>query len=64
MKAHDFRNCHLLHGEHAERIFAMTDDVGERGHKIGGSTPSISEISEQQRLKNKNEEPVAPNEDE
>ena len=65
MKAKDFRDCHLLHGEHAERIFAMTDDVGQRGHKIGGTAPcSISEISEQQRLKNKNEEPVAPNEDE
>ena len=38
---------------------------GERAHNIGGTTPcSISEISEQQRLKNKNEEPVAPNEDE
>ena len=65
MKVHDFRDYHLLLVEHAEQIFAMTDDVGERAHKIGGTTPcSISEISEQQRLKNKNEEPVAPNEDE
>jgi starvation-inducible DNA-binding protein len=65
MKAQDFRDYHLLFDEHAEQIFAMTDDLGERAHKIGGTTPcSISEISEQQRLKNKNEEPVAPNEDE
>ena len=54
MKAQDFRDYHLLLVEHAEQIFAMTDDVGERAHKIGGTTPcSISEISEQQRLKNK-----------
>jgi starvation-inducible DNA-binding protein len=65
MKAQDFRDYHLLLVEHAEQIFGMTDDVGERGHKIGGTTPcSISEISEQQRLKDKNEEFVAPNEDE
>ncbi len=65
MKVQDFRDYHLLLVEHAEQIFAMTDDVGERAHKIGGTTPcSISEISEQQRLKNKNEEPVAPSEDE
>jgi len=58
MNERDFRDYHLLHGEHAEQIFAMTDDVGERAHKIGRTTPcSISEISEQQRLKNKNEEP-------
>ena len=65
MKAQDFRDCHLLLDEQAEQIFAMRDDVGDRAHKIGGTTPcSISEISEQQRLKSKNEEPVAPNEDE
>ena len=65
MKAQDFRNYHLLLDRQAENIFAMTDDVGERAHKIGGTTPcSISEISEQQRLKNSNEEFVARNEDE
>jgi DNA-binding ferritin-like protein len=54
MNAQDFRDYHLLPVEHTEQIFAMTDDVGERAHKIGGTTPcSISEISEQQRLKNK-----------
>ncbi len=65
MKVQDFGDYHLLLDEHAEQIFAMTDDFTQRAHKIGGTTPcSISEISEQQRLKNKNEEPVAPNEDE
>lgn len=65
MNEQDFRDDHLLLDEQADQIFGVTDDVGERAHKIGGTTPcSISTISEQQRLKNKNEEPVAPNEDE
>jgi starvation-inducible DNA-binding protein len=65
MNEQDFRDYHLLLDGQAEQIFGVTDDVGERAHKIGGTTPcSISEISEQQRLKSKNEEPVAPNEDE
>ena len=64
MKAQDFRDYHLLLDEQAEQIFGVTDDLGDRAHKIGGTTlHSISEISEQQRLENKNEEPVAPNED-
>ena len=65
MNEGDFRDYHLLLDEHAEQIFAMTDDVAERAHKIGGTTPcSISEISEQQCLRTKNEEHVAPNDDE
>ena len=40
----------------------MTDDIAERARKIGGPTlHSISEISRQQRLKDNNEELVAPN---
>ena len=65
MNEQDFRDYHLLLDGQAEQIFGVTVDVGDRAHKIGGTTPcSISEISEQQRLKSKNEEPVAPNEDE
>jgi starvation-inducible DNA-binding protein len=64
MKAQDFHDYHLLLVEQAEQIFAMTDDVPGRAHKIGGTAlRSISDISEHQCLKNKNEEPVAPNED-
>jgi hypothetical protein len=38
----------------------MKGDVMEGVRKIGGTTPSsIGEISERQRLKNKNKEPVA-----
>ena len=65
MNEQDFRDYHLLVDGQAEQIFGVTDDVGDRAHKIGGTTPCcITEISELQRLKNKNEEPVARNEDE
>ena len=65
MNERDFCDYHLLLDEHVEQIFGVTDDVGERAHKIGGTTPCcITEISEQQRLKNSNEEFVARNEDE
>ena len=57
-----FRDYHLLLDEQAEQIFAMTDAIAERARKIGGPTlHSISEISRQQRLKDNNEELVAPN---
>jgi starvation-inducible DNA-binding protein len=57
-----FRDYHLLLDEHAEQIFAMTDDVAERTRKIGGITlHSISDISQHQRLKDNNAEFVAPN---
>jgi starvation-inducible DNA-binding protein len=35
MKVQDFRDYHLLLGEHAEQISAMTDDVAQRARKIG-----------------------------
>jgi starvation-inducible DNA-binding protein len=39
----------------------MTDDIAERARKIGGTTiHSISEVSKYQRLKDNNEEFVAP----
>jgi starvation-inducible DNA-binding protein len=58
-----FRDYHLLLDEHADQIFAMTDDIAERARKIGGSTlRSISDISRHQRLKDNNAEVVAPKE--
>jgi len=46
MTGQHFRDYHLLLDEHAEQIFAMTDDIAERGRKIGGTTlRSISDIS-------------------
>jgi starvation-inducible DNA-binding protein len=61
MSGRHFRDYHLLFDEQAAQIFAMTDDVAERARKIGGSSlHSISEISRHQRLKDNNEDFVAP----
>jgi starvation-inducible DNA-binding protein len=63
MSGQHFRDYHLLLDEHAEQIFAMTDDIAERARKIGGSTlRSISEVSRHQRLKDNNAEGVTPKE--
>jgi starvation-inducible DNA-binding protein len=56
-----FRDYHILLDEHSEQIFAMTDDIAERARKIGGTTiRSISDIAEQQRLKDNNEAILGP----
>jgi starvation-inducible DNA-binding protein len=61
MSGRHFRDYHLLLDEHSEQIFAMTDDIAERARKLGGSTlHSISDISKHQRLKDNNEDVVAP----
>src|SRR5712671_7207752 len=63
MSGRHFRDYHLLLDEHAEQIFAMTDDIAERARKIGGATlRSISDISRHQRLRDNNEESVTPKE--
>ena len=47
----------------ATQIFAMTDDIAERARKLGGTTiRSISDVSKHQRLKDNNEQRVAPEE--
>ena len=61
MTGKHFRDYHLLLDEQAEQIFAMTDIIAERARKIGGTTlRSISDISRYQRLKDNDEEVVAP----
>ena len=61
MSGQHFRDYHLLLDEHAEQIFAMTDEIAERARKIGGATlRSISDISRHQRLKDNNEESITP----
>jgi starvation-inducible DNA-binding protein len=61
MSGRHFRDYHLLLDEHADQIFAMTDDIAERARKIGGTTlRSISDVSRHQRLKDNNDECVAP----
>ena len=61
MSGEHFRDYHLLLDEQGTQIFAMTDDIAERARKIGGTTlRSIGDISRRQRLKDNDEEFVAP----
>src|SRR6202047_2853368 len=63
MSGPNFRDYHLLLDEHAEQIFAITDDIAERARKIGGTTlRSIGDISRYQRLKDNDNESVTPKE--
>jgi starvation-inducible DNA-binding protein len=56
-----FRDYHLLLDEHAEQIFAMTDDIAERARKIGGDTlRSIGDIAKHQRLTDNNKTSLSP----
>src|ERR1700734_1613677 len=51
MSGPHFRDYHLLLDDHADQIFAMTDDIAERVRKIGGTTiRSVGQISRLQRL--------------
>jgi len=55
-----FRDYHLLLDEHADQLFAMTDDIAERARKIGGTTlRSIGDIARHQSLKDNDQENVA-----
>jgi starvation-inducible DNA-binding protein len=61
MSGPHYRDYHLLLDEQGDQIFAMTDVIAERARKIGGITiHSISEIAEQQRLKDNNAQFVPP----
>ena len=61
MTGRHFRDYHLLLDEHADQLFAMTDEVAERARKLGGTTlRSVGDISAHQRLKDNNEALVAP----
>jgi starvation-inducible DNA-binding protein len=59
MRGRHFRDYHLLLDEHAEQIFAMSDDIAERARKLGGTTiRSIGDIAHNQRLKDNDREHV------
>ena len=61
MSGPHFRDYHLLLDEHADQIFAMTDDMAERVRKIGGVTiRSIGQISRLKRLSDNDAEYVDP----
>jgi starvation-inducible DNA-binding protein len=56
-----FRSLHLLFDEHADQIFATTDDIAERVRKIGGVTlHSIGEIARLQRIPDNDADYVDP----
>ncbi|MEA2782547.1 MAG: starvation-inducible DNA-binding protein [Rhodospirillaceae bacterium] len=61
MSGPHFRDYHLLLDEQSEQILATTDELAERVRKIGGTTlRSIGHIARLQRLKDNDEEFVAP----
>ena len=61
MSGPHFRDYHLLLDEHAEQIFATTDDIAERVRKIGGTTlRSIGHISRLQRVLDNDADFVTP----
>ena len=61
MSGRHFRDYHLLLDEHAEQLFAMTDEIAERARKIGGtSLRSIADIARYQRLQDNDAEAISP----
>jgi starvation-inducible DNA-binding protein len=63
MSGPHFRDYHLLLDEQSEQLFAMTDDIAERARKIGATTiRSIGDIARHQRVRDNNDEFVAPRE--
>jgi starvation-inducible DNA-binding protein len=61
MSGPHFRDYHLLLDEHAEQIFAATDDIAERVRKIGGTTlRSIGNIARLQRVQDNDADYVTP----
>jgi len=61
MSGPHFRDYHLLLDEQADQVFGMIDDIAERARKIGGtSLRSIGDIARHQRLRDNDEEFVAP----
>ena len=61
MSGSHFRDYHLLLDEQSEQIFAMTDDIAERGRKIGSRTlRSIGEVSRSQRILDNDADFVTP----
>ena len=56
-----FRDYHLMFDEHAEQLFAMTDEIAERVRKIGGRTlTSIGHVGRLQRISDNDAEYVEP----
>ena len=61
MSGRHFRDYHLLLDEQADQIFATIDPLAERVRKIGGNTiRSVAHIAQLQRVKDNDEDFVAP----
>jgi starvation-inducible DNA-binding protein len=61
MSGPHFRDYHLLLDEHADQIYAMTDDIAERVRKLGGTTiRSTGHIARLQRLSDNDADFVTP----
>ncbi len=61
MSGRHFRDYHLLLDEQADQIFASIDPLAERVRKIGGNTiRSVGHIAQLQRVKDNDEDFVAP----
>ncbi|GAB3897793.1 Dps family protein [Spirosoma agri] len=61
MSGRHFRDYHLLLDEQAEQIFATIDPLAERVRKLGANTiRSVAHIAQLQRVKDNDEDFVAP----
>ena len=61
MSGPHFRDYHLLLDDHADQIFAMTDDIAERVRKLGGTTiRSVGHIARLQRIPDNDADYVTP----
>jgi starvation-inducible DNA-binding protein len=61
MSGPHFRDYHLMFDEHADAIFATTDELAERVRKIGGTTlRSIGHIAKLQTIEDNDEKFVDP----
>ena len=61
MSGPHFRDYHLLLDEHADQLFAMTDDIAERVRKIGGTTlRSVGHIARVKRIPDNDADYVSP----
>ena len=61
MSGPHFRDYHLLLDDHADQLFAMTDDIAERVRKIGGTTiRSVGHIGRLQRISDNDSDFVTP----
>jgi starvation-inducible DNA-binding protein len=61
MSGPHFRDYHMLLDEHADQLFAMTDEIAERVRKIGGTTlRSIGDIAAKKRIADNDADFVTP----